>query len=214
MEIKTYTADDVIKLTRVKAWKRIEGPLSLWDHLHIALSPENQAKIKFAPMPEMVVFENKPGKKYEGWRTKGTDWTSVFALTPDDNVVAIIEYKHGVEEVLVNLPSGTFRPGEDPTETMRRELMEETGFTAKNIEPLGDAKKGIAISGRKATTRYFGFLATGLEKTSEPSLEEDEDIETAYIPLTEWIKMIDRGMIREASAVTTTFMALRKLGKL
>jgi len=214
MEIKTYTAADIAQLSRIKAWKKLEEPTSLWQSLGIALTQEQQTKVKFAPIPEMVVLENPRTGRYEGWRTPGGSWTTIFALTPKDDVICLIEYKHGVEEVIIGLPAGTIKKDEDPAEALRRELLEETGFTAKNIHPLGDPKKGIAVSARKASARYFSFVGTDLEKTAEPTPDEDEDIETAYVPLAEWLKMIDGGMIRESSAITATFMGLRALGRL
>lgn len=214
MEIKTYTADNIRELTHIKAWKRLEEPTPLWQSLGITLTPEQQTKVKFAPIPEMVVLENPRIGRYEGWRTPGGSWTTIFALTPKDEVVCLIEYKHGVEEVIIGLPAGTIKKDEDLMEALRRELLEETGFTAKKIEALGDPIKGTAVSARKASARYFSFVGTNLEKTADPTPDEDEHLETAYVPLAEWLKMIDRGMIRESSAITTTFMALRKLGRL
>ncbi len=214
MEIKTYGADDIMKLTRIKPWKKIGGPTPVWESLGITLTPEQRKRIKFAPAAEISTFENPRTGRYEGWRTGGGSWATIFALTPDDKVVSVIEYKHGVEEVVIGLPAGAMLANEDPAEGVRRELLEETGFTARKIIPLGDPAKGTGAACRKSAARYFGFAATDLEKTGDPSPDEDEDIETAFVPLSEWLVMIDRGMVREGSAISTTFMGLRKLGRL
>ena len=214
MSIKTYTAEEILELTKIKPWLRIKEPSSLWENLNITLTEEQQEKVKFAPLPEMLVLKNPKTGPYEGWRTIGGNWATVFALTPDDKVISVIEFKHGVEEVMINLPAGNIKSQEDISEALRRELLEETGFMAKKIEPLGKPEKGFGISGRKSSTRFFSFLGTDLEKIQEPTLDPDEEIETAFVELKEWLKMIEGGIVLEASAIVTTFLALKKLGRL
>lgn len=215
MKLKEFTADNIMQKTRIRPWERTAAPKSIWEYLGIQLKEEQKQKIHFAPKVEVPTFQNpKTKESYEGWRTTGGDWATVFALLPNNLVVTAIEYKHGVEEVIIGLPAGVAKSGENMEEVVRRELLEETGFMAKKIIPLGDPQKGIAVSTRKATTCCFGFLAYDAKKVKEPELDEDEDIEVGLVKLDQWLSMIERGIVRDASAVTTTFLALHALKKL
>lgn len=216
MSLPIYTTQDILARTRVKLWPKLSPAKSLWDYLTIPLTPEQQNKIRFAPIPEVVTLQNPKTGPYEGWRTAGGNWVTIFPLTSDQNVVTVIEYKHGVDEVVIGLPAGNYKAGEDVAAAIQRELLEETGFSAKTIIPLADSVKGIGVSCRKSTARYFSFLAQDLVQTTNSTAEADadEDIEAALIPLQEWLTMIERGLVRESSAIVTTFLALRALKRL
>ena len=199
----------------IKTWKKIAEPVAIWDFLNIKLSEAQKNSIHFAPKIEMVKFQNPHSKKpYEGWRTNGGNWATVFALLPDNTIPVTIEFKHGIEEILISLPAGVVQEGEDTKKALRRELLEETGVVARRIVALGDPKLGIAPSSRKATTRYFGFLALDAKLHSPQQPDDDEIIQVVFVKIPTWLAMIERGLIRDASAITTTYLALRKLKKL
>src|SRR5574339_440912 len=64
-------------------------------------------------------------------------WANIFALTPREEVVLIQQYRHGVQEVLWEIPGGVVDDGEDPLEGAQRELLEETGYTAAQFIQVG-----------------------------------------------------------------------------
>ena len=61
---------------------------------------------------------------------------AVLPILDDGRVCLIRNYRVAVDKTLIEVPAGTLEPGEDPAETARRELAEETGFRAKSIEKL------------------------------------------------------------------------------
>src|SRR5262245_44691561 len=60
-------------------------------------------------------------------------WANVVALTKDREVVMIRQYRHGVQAVLWEIPGGVVEQGEDPLVGAKRELLEETGYTASEF---------------------------------------------------------------------------------
>src|SRR5262245_45746086 len=84
-----------------------------------------------------------------------TDWVNVIALTRDDRVVLIRQFRHGAGEVFVEIPGGMVDPGEDARTAAGRELREETGYVAPTWRQLGVVRPNPAIQGNRLTT----FLA-------------------------------------------------------
>jgi 8-oxo-dGTP pyrophosphatase MutT (NUDIX family) len=64
-------------------------------------------------------------------------WANILALTKNGEVVLVKQYRHGVCDVLWELPGGVVEDGEDPTDGARRELLEETGYRALDLIPVG-----------------------------------------------------------------------------
>lgn len=65
------------------------------------------------------------------------EFTVIFAQTTDGKVIVERQYKHGVGKVNLVLPAGVIEDGEDPLAAAQRELLEETGYTSDDWQPLG-----------------------------------------------------------------------------
>lgn len=136
------------------------------------------------------------------------DVVLVFAVTENQRVVLVRQYKHGIGEVLIELPGGVIDEGENtPLEAARRELLEETGYASDEVEQL------LAVSDNptKDTNRIHFFLARNARRVSAQNLDETENIEVLTVPLTEVESMIFDGRIRVAGSVALCLLALRKL---
>ena len=75
-----------------------------------------------------------------------SDWACVFALTKQQEVLLIRLYRHGVGKIIWEIPGGVIDPGETPLEAIRRELLEETGYTAKHWRHVVTLHAGIGYS--------------------------------------------------------------------
>ena len=89
-----------------------------------------------------------------------------------------------------------------------RELLEETGYEAQRMIPLGHGW----IATRSSPTRFHCFLATGCRKVAEAKLDQNESLEARTVRLEEWLRMVVSGEITEPSAVVATMRALPHLG--
>jgi len=121
---------------------------------------------------------------------------AMLAVSADDRVVLVRQYRYAVDEALWELPAGRLDSGETPEQGARRELLEEVGLEAETVER-------IALF---YTTPGFCdelmhvFRATGLRQVP-PQPEDDERIEPRWFDLDEALSMIERGEIKEGKTL-------------
>ncbi len=139
---------------------------------------------------------------------EGGDFAQVFALTDESRVVLVRQYKHGVKEVVLELPAGLVSAGDDsPLASARRELLEETGFEAGEWEALGK----LNVSSAKATTHAYLFLATRARRVAEPRPDENEQIEVILVTVPDLMDLISGGEIRDSNSIACSLLSLRAL---
>ncbi|MCB0120175.1 MAG: NUDIX hydrolase, partial [Anaerolineales bacterium] len=137
-------------------------------------------------------------------------WANILPITKDDQVVLIRQYRHGVQEVLYELPGGVVEEGEDPLEGAKRELMEETGYAAGNLLEVGRIYPNPAI---QKNTLYC-YLATDVKWVGEQHLDESEEIEVHLVPFDEMIEMAKDGRFVHALNVAVLFRVLAYMGRI
>lgn len=128
---------------------------------------------------------------------------SVVVLAVDDSgatarVLLERQYRHAAGDYLWELPAGRIDPGEEELKAAKRELLEETGYTAHNWHRI---LKFYASPGFVAETMAV-YLATGLRR-GESQPEEDEIIYKRLVPLPSAMKMVLRGTIRDAKTISS-----------
>jgi ADP-ribose pyrophosphatase len=135
-----------------------------------------------------------------------------FALTRDERVVLVRQYKHGIGQSLLELPAGAIDPGETPSACARRELAEETGYAGDPAEPehLGS----FVYDPTSSNTRYHLFLARGCEPTAQQALEPTEQISVELATLDELRRFVRDGTIEVGAHVASIYYTLDRLGKL
>ncbi len=121
------------------------------------------------------------------------DIAMVLPITREGKIVLVRQYKHGVREVITELPGGMAKPGQSVEEAALAELEEETGIrtTLQNLQPLGK----LANSSTKSNSVTQCFLAAGLEFNSRQSLDDTEEIEILLRTPEEAIQMVLGGEI-------------------
>jgi ADP-ribose pyrophosphatase len=122
------------------------------------------------------------------------NWVNILALTPNDEVVLIRQFRHGTHSVVTEIPGGMMDQGETPLEAAQRELQEETGYTSDNWVCLGASQPNPAIQ----SNQCIMYLALDATLTHCVSLDENEVIDTVLKPLTHMPELVYSGEIRHA----------------
>jgi len=138
-------------------------------------------------------------------------WVNVVALTENNEVVFVRQYRHGIRKTVLELPCGCV-DGQDtsPREAIKRELLEETGYTSDHFIETGKLSPNPA----NHTNFTYCFLATSVKQVKHPNLDDTEEIETVLLPLKEIINLITRGEVFQALHVASIFLSLQHLGNI
>lgn len=117
------------------------------------------------------------------------------------------QYRHAANQYLWELPAGKLDPGEDAVAGAKRELEEETGYSAKKWKPLVEYYASPGFLGESMKV----FLAEGLV-AGDARPEEDEKIEFRLVKLSDVLKMIDKGAILDGKTLTSVLLYARMMG--
>lgn len=125
-----------------------------------------------------------------------------------DNIIALVkQYRHAAQKYLLEIPAGTLDENESPEIGARREVEEEIGVKAGNIEKLSE----FYVSPGFLTEKMHVFLATELE-ASEQNLDEDEFLSIVKLTFPEAFEKIKNGEIEDVKTITGIILAGAKLG--
>lgn len=136
-------------------------------------------------------------------------WVNVLALTEDQQVVLVRQYRFGSEEFSIEPPGGVFEPGENPVEAGVRELLEETGYSGDRARIIGQVYPNPAILNNHC---YF-VLVENARKTNQTAWDEHEEIEVLTLPWREAVSMAAKGEITHSLAVSALFYLQAELQK-
>jgi ADP-ribose pyrophosphatase len=109
----------------------------------------------------------------------------------------IRQYRYAIDTYIFEAPAGTLKAGEDPLEAAGRELIEETGFTARIIEPRGF----IITTPGYTDEKIYLYEAHGLTPSHEFDKDDDEVIEVVDVPVRDLNRMILEGTLVDAKTI-------------
>ena len=127
---------------------------------------------------------------------RAPDWVNVIALTPDDQVVMIRQYRQGTQDITLEIPGGMVDSGEDFMTAGLRELKEETGGVGSRPEQIGVVAPNPAIQQNHCGTILVRDVVLG-----EQNLEGNEEIEVVLYPLTDVSDLIRTGQITHSLVI-------------
>jgi len=128
------------------------------------------------------------GETHDFFRIDSADWVNVVPLTAGGEVVMIRQYRHGLRDLTLEIPGGLIDPGEEPVVAAGRELLEETGFRAAELVPIGAISPNPALFSNRVHT----YLATGLEQVGAPTNPGNEETVVELVPEADL-----RGIVRD-----------------
>lgn len=122
---------------------------------------------------------------------------AVVPLFDDGSLLLERQFRYPHAREFIEIPAGKLEPGEPPLDTARRELLEETGYTAAEWTRIGTLHTAIAY-----TDEAIGlFVATKLTRTGAAQLDAGEFVETLIVPFDEALAMLRDGRITDAKTV-------------
>jgi len=140
-----------------------------------------------------------PGDEPHGefYIIKPPDWINIIATTAKGDVILVEQYRHGTQEVTLEIPGGMVDAGETPLEASKRELREETGFTSNEWVDLGRVDVNPAIQ----TNKTFTFWAKHCELTHEQALDTHEFINVHRLKEQDFLAHVANGTITHSLVV-------------
>jgi ADP-ribose pyrophosphatase len=158
------------------------------------------------PWCEMVAKTVKPGE--EPWYSmRGPDYTTIVALTEEGRLLLVRQYRPAVEQFTIELPSGNIDGAEPPEQCARRELVEETGYQADDMELLGPMFPDVGRLGM----RVWNYFAPAVRPVHH--WKPEPGVEVLSCSMSELVGAIEDGAFNHATHIAALVPAMLR-GKL
>lgn len=144
----------------------------------------------------------------EYWLSEYPPWVNVVAVTKDQQLVLVRQYRPGIGAVHFELPGGVADDADGSLEeAARRELLEETGYGGGRWSPLTTFSANPSLQ----TNLCHAFLAEDVAPVAEAKPESTEDLRLHLVPVTEAAQLLERGeMIQALHAAPLAVFLLRQ----
>lgn len=127
---------------------------------------------------------------------------ALIALDEVGRVLLVKQYRHAVRAVTLEIPAGILEPGEEPRAAAQRELREETGYRAGQIDRLGGIYTAPGFS-----TEYIHFFLARQLASDRLAMDDDEVIDLIRLPLADAVDLIQTGQIDDGKSVSGLLFA-------
>ncbi|HEX4446900.1 MAG TPA: NUDIX hydrolase [Polyangiaceae bacterium] len=139
-----------------------------------------------------IQLEDAAGRdRGQAFTLRGDDWCNVIAVTPEDAIVFVWQYRFGSDALSLEIPGGVIDQGETPEHAAMRELREETGYEAESFEPLLVIEPNPALQDNHCYT----FVARGARPVAATQFDAMEELETALVPAERIGELLDSGQV-------------------
>ena len=179
------------------------------------VTPETWTRKKSKEIADCRIFKvredfcerDSDGKAATFFVIENPDWVNVIALTEKGEVVLIEQFRHGSEEIILEIPGGMLDENEDTETAAKRELLEETGYTSDELVYLGKSRPNPAIQ----NNWIYHYAALKSEKTGDTDFDEHESVVTKLVPLSEIESLVAAGKITHSLAIVGFYYLNLKL---
>ncbi|MFH1136173.1 MAG: NUDIX hydrolase [Pseudomonadota bacterium] len=172
----------------IKPWKVIKTKVEAQNRLF-------SLKTKLSQSP-------RTGREFPFYILEAGAWVNIIPLTVENRVLLVRQYRHGTEEITLEIPGGLVEDGQTPEEAAARELLEETGFKSRN---------GLILLGRVRPNPAFmnnwcySYLARDVFRVNDGDPDEAEDLELVSVELSEIPGLIKSGAIDHSLVLSAFF---------
>ncbi len=137
------------------------------------------------------------------------DVSIIFAVTGQQQVLLVEQYKHGLGRRTWDLPAGYIDPGEDPLAAAKRELEEETGYTSQQWHKL----HALDYDSNRNEARFHFYLALEASPDGNSHFDATEDIQLYQVPFTEILSVLADGRVSSMASAVGIYAAVRWLAQ-
>jgi len=149
-------------------------------------------------------FKHSPrtGKEHDFFVLDSVDWVNIIAVTPDQKLVMVEQYRHGSNTIELEIPGGMMDKHEtDPVATAVRELREETGYEGENARLLGTIHSNPAI----LSNQTYTVLIENCRLQHGVEFDSGEDIITRLVPVADIPKLVAGEKISHSLVVVALY---------
>lgn len=135
------------------------------------------------------------------------NWVNAIALTTEGKMILVRQYRHAADIISLEIPGGVIDDGEEPEVAIKRELLEETGYSFDSCELIATLYPNPATS----TNQTFTYLLKGGVKTHEQHLDEHEILNVELYNIDEVKQLLKDNKLDQALHTAALFYGLAAL---
>ena len=138
------------------------------------------------------------------------EWVHLVPVHDDGRMLLVTQYRYAAEATCVEFPGGIVDAGETPAIAAPRELLEETGFHARDWQSIAS----FFVNPARQTNRVHVFLARGLTRVAEQKLDDTEDVLCSEASAEQITTMISDGRFSQGLHIASFYLAMQALAAL
>lgn len=143
------------------------------------------------------------GRAHTFYVIESSAWVNIIPLTPEGQIVFVRQYRHGTEEITLEIPGGMVDDTDpSPGHAGRREMREETGYDSDQIIELGAVAPNPAIQ----NNRCYTYLALDARPNGRQQLDGAEEIDVTLVDPAEVPGLVTSGRITHALVVAAFYL--------
>lgn len=172
----------------------------------IVRNSSTEVKNRIFTVKTNTAVSPRTGKEHQFYILEAGTWVNVIPVTPEGRVLLVRQFRHGTNEITLEIPGGLVEDGQTPEQAAARELMEETGFECETLSFLGRVRPNPAI----INNWCYSYLARDVVYRGRIKQDDTEDLELLKVKLSEIPQMITNGEIDHALVLSAFYFFMNR----